>query len=165
MAPRYALEIMDRLLRDLTKIEEPFGGKILLLGGDFRQLLPVRKNGTRSECVNLSIKNSGHWNKFEKLTLTQNIRADLDEAEFAKFLLQIGEGKTNDSNSNMEFPDGFEIETDLVQEVFGHLIAQQRYEDVASSAILSARNADVDELNKQVVDLLPSRGVKKVHKC
>uniref|UniRef100_A0A914YYL5 ATP-dependent DNA helicase n=1 Tax=Panagrolaimus superbus TaxID=310955 RepID=A0A914YYL5_9BILA len=50
MAPKYALEIMDRLLRDLTKIDEPFGGKILLLGGDFRQLLPVRKNGTRAEC-------------------------------------------------------------------------------------------------------------------
>uniref|UniRef100_A0A914YXD2 ATP-dependent DNA helicase n=1 Tax=Panagrolaimus superbus TaxID=310955 RepID=A0A914YXD2_9BILA len=136
-----ALEIMDRLLRDLTKIDELFGGKILLLGGDFRQLLPVRKNGTRAECVNLSIKNN--------------------EVEFAEFLLKIGEGKVNDSNDNIEFPEGFEVETDLVEEVFGHLIAQERFEDVATSAILFARNADVDELNKQVVNLLPSEGEKK----
>uniref|UniRef100_A0AC34GWS1 ATP-dependent DNA helicase n=1 Tax=Panagrolaimus sp. ES5 TaxID=591445 RepID=A0AC34GWS1_9BILA len=59
MAPRYAFEIIDRLLRDLTKIDEPFGGKLLLLGEDFRQLLPVLKNGARLECDNLSIRNCG----------------------------------------------------------------------------------------------------------
>uniref|UniRef100_A0AC34GLJ6 ATP-dependent DNA helicase n=1 Tax=Panagrolaimus sp. ES5 TaxID=591445 RepID=A0AC34GLJ6_9BILA len=112
MAPKYALEIMDRLLRDLTKVDEPFGGKILLLGGDFRQLLPVRKNGTRAECVNLSIKNSALWETFETLSLTQNMRADPDEAEFAQFLLKIGEAKDNDIYDNIEFPEGFEVETD-----------------------------------------------------
>ncbi|GBO43080.1 hypothetical protein AVEN_17091-1, partial [Araneus ventricosus] len=30
---------VDRLLKDLTKFSEPFGGKIIL--GDFRQVLPV----------------------------------------------------------------------------------------------------------------------------
>lgn len=36
MAPRYALEILDRLLRDIMKKDVPFGGKIIVLGGDFR---------------------------------------------------------------------------------------------------------------------------------
>lgn len=35
-APRYALEAVDRTLRDLTKIDKSFGGKIILLGGNFR---------------------------------------------------------------------------------------------------------------------------------
>jgi len=39
MAPRYALKIMDRTLRDITNNDLPFGGKIALLGGDFKQLL------------------------------------------------------------------------------------------------------------------------------
>uniref|UniRef100_A0A914YQP7 ATP-dependent DNA helicase n=1 Tax=Panagrolaimus superbus TaxID=310955 RepID=A0A914YQP7_9BILA len=116
MAPKYALEIMDRLLRDLTKIEKPFGGKILLLGGDFRQLLPVRKNGTRSECVSLSIKYSNLWGLFKTFKLYRNMRADANEIEFAKYLLDIGEGKVNDENDNMEFPEEFIVETDLVQE-------------------------------------------------
>uniref|UniRef100_A0AC34GUH8 ATP-dependent DNA helicase n=1 Tax=Panagrolaimus sp. ES5 TaxID=591445 RepID=A0AC34GUH8_9BILA len=74
-------EIMDRLLIDLSKVDAPFGGKALLLGGDFRQTLPVRKNGTRAQCLNLSIKNSGPCNNFETLSLTQNMRVETDLAE------------------------------------------------------------------------------------
>jgi len=39
MAPRYALKIMDRTLRDIMNNDLPFGGKIILLGCDFKQLL------------------------------------------------------------------------------------------------------------------------------
>uniref|UniRef100_UPI00358E3D22 uncharacterized protein n=1 Tax=Myxine glutinosa TaxID=7769 RepID=UPI00358E3D22 len=41
MAPAYALAAVDRCLRDVTSNNIPFGGKVLLLGGDFRQVLPV----------------------------------------------------------------------------------------------------------------------------
>ena len=47
MAPRYALEVIDRTLKDIMKNNLPFGGKIMILGGDFRQLLPVKKGHTR----------------------------------------------------------------------------------------------------------------------
>ena len=53
MAPRYALEIMDKTLRDVMNNDLLFGGKIVILGGDFRQLLPVLPRGIRSEIVNL----------------------------------------------------------------------------------------------------------------
>jgi len=43
MAPRYALEVMNCLLQDLMHNDIPFGGKIVIFGGDFRQLLPVKK--------------------------------------------------------------------------------------------------------------------------
>ncbi|XP_071581098.1 uncharacterized protein, partial [Temnothorax nylanderi] len=42
MAPRYALDIIDRTLRDIMSNDLPFGGKIVILGGDFRQLLPIK---------------------------------------------------------------------------------------------------------------------------
>ena len=41
MAPRYALEIMDKTLIDETNNDLLFSGKIIIAGGDFRQLLPV----------------------------------------------------------------------------------------------------------------------------
>ena len=41
MAHRYHLEAFDRTLRDVTGNDDPFGGKVLVLGGDFRQILPV----------------------------------------------------------------------------------------------------------------------------
>jgi len=42
MIPRYALEITDRTLRDIMNNDLPFGGKIIVLGDDFRQLLPIK---------------------------------------------------------------------------------------------------------------------------
>ncbi|KYN10408.1 ATP-dependent DNA helicase PIF1, partial [Trachymyrmex cornetzi] len=74
MAPRYALEIIDRTLRDFTKNKLPFGGKIIIMGGDFRQLLPIKTHSTRNEIVDLSIKFSSTWKYFEKFTLSKNMR-------------------------------------------------------------------------------------------
>ncbi|XP_058796670.1 uncharacterized protein LOC131667344 [Phymastichus coffea] len=58
MTPRYALEIVNRTLQNIMNNDVPFGGKIMILGGDFRQLLPIKINGTRAETLNLSIKYS-----------------------------------------------------------------------------------------------------------
>ncbi|KAL4564666.1 hypothetical protein LXL04_028734 [Taraxacum kok-saghyz] len=41
MAHRQAVEAVDRSIQDITKLNLPFGGKIMILGGDFRQVLPV----------------------------------------------------------------------------------------------------------------------------
>ena len=41
MAHRFLLEALDRTLRDVTQTDRPFGGKVIVLGGDFRQTLPV----------------------------------------------------------------------------------------------------------------------------
>lgn len=58
MAPRYALEILNRTLKSYTNIDKPFGNKIIILGGNEKQLLPILIHGTRSETINLSIKSS-----------------------------------------------------------------------------------------------------------
>ena len=41
MAPLQALNTIDRLLRKLMNNDFPFGGKTIVLGGDFRQVKPV----------------------------------------------------------------------------------------------------------------------------
>ena len=44
MNDRRCFETLDRTLRDiLNNSEKPFGGKSIMLGGDFRQTLPVKK--------------------------------------------------------------------------------------------------------------------------
>ena len=40
MIPTHALHAIDRCLQDITAVRQPFGGKAILLGGDFRQVLP-----------------------------------------------------------------------------------------------------------------------------
>ncbi|XP_039789046.1 ATP-dependent DNA helicase PIF1-like [Panicum virgatum] len=41
MTKRQAVEALDRSLRDIMGCDMPFGGKVMLFGGDFRQVLPV----------------------------------------------------------------------------------------------------------------------------
>ncbi|XP_043479916.1 uncharacterized protein LOC122509746 [Leptopilina heterotoma] len=158
MAPKYALEIMDRLLRDVMKSNEPFGGKVLILGGDFRQTLPIKERGTRSEIVNLSIKNSKVWKHFKKFNLSENMRVLPEETAFTDFLLKVGNGELNDINDNIELPEKIiqEGNVDIVDDVYGDLIRENRYQEIAKCAILAPRNVDVDEINKRVVQLLKS---------
>jgi hypothetical protein len=41
MARKENVESLDALLRDLCNPHLPFGGKVVVFGGDFRQVLPV----------------------------------------------------------------------------------------------------------------------------
>ncbi len=57
MTHRHAFEAVDRTLRDLMKAvdplleEKPFGGKVVVFGGDFCQILPVIVKGGREDIV------------------------------------------------------------------------------------------------------------------
>ncbi|XP_070517882.1 ATP-dependent DNA helicase pif1-like [Cardiocondyla obscurior] len=156
MAPRYALDIMDKLLQDIMENSLPIGEKVVILGGNFRQLLPIKIRGTRSEIVNLSIKYSNVWKYFTKLSLTQNMRVKPEEIEFAKFLLDMGDGKVNDSENNIQMPQCCiaPAKANIVIDIFGELIKKQDFNDMAKCAILSSRNVNVKKINKQVVELL-----------
>ena len=158
MAPRYAIEIINKTLQDIMGNKKLFGGKIVILGGDFRQLLPVQINSTRNELVNLSIKKSLIWKNFKIMTLTKNMRALPEEVEFSKFLLDLGDGKLNLPNDEIELPKNCvaDFTVDIVHDMFGKLLSEKKYDSIADYAILSVRNVDVDEINNRVVELLDS---------
>ncbi|RCN26510.1 hypothetical protein ANCCAN_27763 [Ancylostoma caninum] len=58
MAPKQALGAIDKLLQDIMQTRIIFGDKIMVLGGDFRQILPVVRRGGRAEVVSACIKKS-----------------------------------------------------------------------------------------------------------
>lgn len=47
MVPKAALNVFNCLLKDIIQSAQTFGGKCILFGGDFRQILPVVRNGNR----------------------------------------------------------------------------------------------------------------------
>ena len=61
MAPKSAVHTFERLLRDIMRSDEPFGGKVVVFGGDFRQVLPVVKHGSRTTMIEESFKHSPLW--------------------------------------------------------------------------------------------------------
>ena len=81
MAPLDALNATDRLLSRLSTqgLEQlAFGGKIMVLGGDFRQVPPVVNHGSETQIVENSIKSGKIWKSFKRLKLTINMRAGQD---------------------------------------------------------------------------------------
>jgi len=108
MAHRYCFEALDKSLRDILRFTNensetrPFGGMTVVLGGDFRQILPVIPKGRREHIVNASIKSSYLWSHFEIFKLTKNMRLSClsnncieqqKVEEFARWILDIGDGK------------------------------------------------------------------------
>jgi hypothetical protein len=85
MAPSHAINAVDKLLREIMEVDVPFGGKILLLGGDFRQCLPVVPHAQRSAVVESSIMLSTLWKEFEHLSLSENVRST--DFEYGQWLL------------------------------------------------------------------------------
>lgn len=77
---RYCFEALDRTLRDILSNKRPnvenmqFGGITVVLGGGFRQTLPVRKNATKQQILKSCIVNSYMWNQCTLLQLSENMR-------------------------------------------------------------------------------------------
>ncbi|KAM0836290.1 hypothetical protein ACQ4PT_062431 [Festuca glaucescens] len=108
MTHRKCFEALDRSLRDVLSDRDPslanvpFGGKIVVLGGDLRQILPVIEGGTRAQVINAAITNSPLWRDVKVLHLTINMRMAVqsmdpnvqdEAAAFARWVLSIGDGK------------------------------------------------------------------------
>jgi hypothetical protein len=108
MTHRFSIEAVDRLLQDLNSCSLPFGGKIVVFGGDFRQVLPVVPRGNRSDVANASLVNSYPWNSFQRYKLHHNVRASTD-SDFSNYLLQIGNG-----NGGINNEDYIQIPSDMV---------------------------------------------------
>ncbi|PIA60438.1 hypothetical protein AQUCO_00300147v1 [Aquilegia coerulea] len=51
MSHCFAFECRDRSLQDITDIHLPFGGKVVVLGGDFREVLPIVQHGTVAQTI------------------------------------------------------------------------------------------------------------------
>jgi hypothetical protein len=70
---RHAVEAVDRAFQDLMDNEEPFGGKMIIFGGDFRQTLPVVKQGKILDQAEKCMINSPLWTNVYIFQLTQNM--------------------------------------------------------------------------------------------
>ncbi|KAL6421466.1 hypothetical protein ACFW04_012937 [Cataglyphis niger] len=99
---------------------------------------------------------SPNWKHFISFSLMENIGVLPEETKFAKFLLDLGDGILNDSNDNIQLPDCCiaPISADIVKGIYGDLIQNKEFNKMTKCAILSAKNADVKEINKRVVELL-----------
>ncbi|KAK2381623.1 ATP-dependent DNA helicase PIF1 [Trifolium repens] len=101
MIHKFAFEAFERTLQDIMSDVDAkngsllFGGKTVVFGGDFRQILSVVPKGTRADIVHATLNSSRLWRRCRVLRLTKNMRlqysSDQQENEkiatFAKWIL------------------------------------------------------------------------------
>ena len=82
------VDCVDRSLRDIKKVDKPFGGIVVVFAGDPWQILLVVCHGNRAQ----SIQSSTLWNYMQQFSLTINMRVYAEEIDFANYLLTLGNG-------------------------------------------------------------------------
>src|ERR1700752_2673680 len=153
MLYKHAFEAVDRLFKFVTGEKgKPFGGKIMIFGGDFRQILPVVIRGSRGQVVNACIKSSKCWEDVHSIKLTTNMRVlnqnDPEQEKFAKFLLEVGKRRVSvDSDLSediIKLPDYMALDSenldDLISEVFDDINTNYQDPDyIQERAILTTK--------------------------
>ena len=80
MMAKECYECVDFTFRDIMKHEHaenadlPFGGKVMVFGGDFRQVLPIVPKGSRAQCVDACLNRSYLWQHMQHMRLVKNMR-------------------------------------------------------------------------------------------
>ncbi|XP_023734360.2 uncharacterized protein LOC111882234 [Lactuca sativa] len=184
MVHKHAFEALDRSLKDVFKSENssnsdiPFGGKVIVFGGDFRQILPVIPGGSRQNIVNASLSSSYLWQhcKIHKLTKNMRLTVGRDQSDiqkigdFANWLLDIGEGKLggiNDGETVIDIPDDILINDahdpigSLIEFVYPSIL--DMYNNTSyfqERAIVAPKNEVVQEINDRLLLKFPGDEVE-----
>lgn len=108
----------------------PFAGKVIILAGDFRQILPVVVRGARAQIVGRCIRWSPLWRHFRPFRLSKNMRVRMAatgghatvcdkvtvqtstsshplKVPFAEYLMHVGNGHILDILTFDATEDGF----------------------------------------------------------
>ncbi|XP_057418241.1 uncharacterized protein LOC130712422 [Lotus japonicus] len=184
MLNKHYFEALDRSLNDIMKTQFthgydiPFGGKVVVLGGDFRQILPVISRGSRSEIVGSAINSSYLWKHCKVMKLTINMRLEnaistssaAEIKEFADWLLQVGDGtvKTIDEEETLiEIPLDLLIEQckepllELVNFAYPKLANNlQKNSFFQERAIIAPTLECVEEINNFMLAMIPGDETK-----
>lgn len=171
MCSLHILHAVDRFLRDICQVNTIFGGKVVVIGGDFRQTLPIAQRTMRNDGVTISLKRSALWPQLVKYALVQNMRANADQVAFAEWLRNLGSG-VRDQRQLMEdqlirLPDEVLFNHQQNgQQPYNETVALHQcidfvYEEdeltvdilrTRNRAILTPLNLDVERINTLILD-------------
>ncbi|KAL6540741.1 hypothetical protein OROMI_024624 [Orobanche minor] len=153
-----------------------FGGLVVVLGGDFRQILPVVPKGSRHDIVHASISSSQLWDSCEVLKLTKNMRLqanaygfDIDETrEFAEWILNVGDGIAGDTLGDGEafvtlshdilIRDAVDPIAAIMENIYPNVLQTTSNPNFFKDmAVLAPTNEIVGTINNYVMSLIPTK--------
>ncbi|XP_015970324.1 uncharacterized protein LOC107493786 [Arachis duranensis] len=185
MVSRYCYEALDKCLGDIMRCsltyskDLPFGGKVVVLGRDFRQVLPVISRGSRQDIIHSTVNSSYLWKFCQVLKLTKNMRlsvgmiaSDQDETEqFGKWLLKVGDGLIGDNMDgeseicllrDIVIPSSDQAFDELVHFSYPNILENMSSKNFFKARTILAPALDiVEEVNNHLMAIIP--GGKKLY--
>lgn len=169
------LNCTDTFLRQLMGIDEPFGGKLIVIIFDLRQLPPVVIRGHRASIAAKSIKNSRVWQYIQIRHLTRNMRIErllksthdpnrtVQLRWFERWLLDIGNGTVSPSVTvgngtliplphHMVCPSPDAVRDRVYPNFPAHYNDKQWLKE---RCILGCKNDLIQHRNNEMIDILP----------
>ncbi|UYV64917.1 hypothetical protein LAZ67_3002428 [Cordylochernes scorpioides] len=134
----HALEAVDITLKDCRQDQRPMGRVVLLLAGDFRQILPIIPRGTIADELHACLKASPLWSFVERLTLSTNMQA------------------VNSGDPNSLYFHNFCFNLEVANLI---ILMANYYPWLCERAILAPRNCVVDAKNAQLLKEIPGQSI------
>uniref|UniRef100_A0AC34RS69 ATP-dependent DNA helicase n=1 Tax=Panagrolaimus sp. JU765 TaxID=591449 RepID=A0AC34RS69_9BILA len=160
MMHKNVLEFIDKTLKSVQPRgplrNTLFGGKVVIISGDFKQLAPVVRHGNGTDQVQASVKKSLLFPFFQTFKLVQNMRVNPVEARFVKFLEQVGKAENNYSTliPYLPIPQQNVMKTieELMnfcypQHILEHINDDKNFDELMESSMLCPVNLDVFGIN------------------
>ncbi|XP_058762197.1 uncharacterized protein LOC131635579 [Vicia villosa] len=143
MASKFCFQALDKTLRDVMSTygnsKKVFGGKVVVFGGDFRQILPIIPRGNQSDSVHFAINASYIWD---------SVKGKISEP--------------NDGYADIEIPRDILIEdfcdpiVAIVDSTYPSFLDNyQSYDYLKSQAILASTIEVVNQINNRILNLMP----------
>ncbi|XP_051134181.1 uncharacterized protein LOC127253573 [Andrographis paniculata] len=159
MARRELIEAFDTTMRDIMDNNISFGGKVIIFGGDFRQITPVIRDGTKDQYIEASCVSSPLFTHAYKFHLTVNMRAQNDKS-FATFLEEVGNNScVNNNKGEIQIPTTslISLENNNLLQLIDKIYPQNLLHPSSSAAligrsILTPTNETVDTINNQIIE-------------
>ncbi|GKE47608.1 DNA helicase [Tanacetum coccineum] len=159
MNDRRCFETLDRTLKDIMDVpDKVFGGKSVVLGGDFSQTLPVKKE-------NMRLQQPGMNKNQRQLS-----------SSFTTWLLDVGNGKIKtpetDNNQSVSWitipeqyyiPDNEDAMSKLINFIYDdQTLKKPNARDLQQKAIVCPRNNTTDLINSAIPSKV--KGTSTVYK-
>ncbi|KAL4573147.1 hypothetical protein LXL04_019944, partial [Taraxacum kok-saghyz] len=158
----------------MDKPNVPFGGMTMLVGGDFRQTLPVKPKLKPAEVVGCTLPNSPLWRYFTVYPLLYNMRLSRSndngsvlaaKQAFASWLIDIGNGivgipslEDPENISDVDIPNHLLISTttdhlkSLIDFVYTpDVLLNPTPENLSNRAIVCPKNVTADIINSMIM--------------
>lgn len=159
----------QEIMGDRTR---PFGGKVVIFGGDFRQVLPIVHGASPEHTVQSCLLYADFWPYVTQLALTRNMRVEAapENQWFVDYLMSIGDGTipvVNMHSNYVHIDDHLlftpetpspnkpveSVDRQFIHAIYPNIATGGALMDNLDRAILAPFNADVTHLNHLATDM------------